>query len=287
MNVERGNSIYDIIKERKLNYSFDKAGLVVTIPGSDEYSFYKLVESLTPQLQPIESRELFRLFTSLDFSDDLRNMHSLTGYDGEEEARLKIIRGPYPDNFFGESAKKNGEEYFPRIDDLQRINDLQKDRFLFLDLHSHPLKTWVCPSEQDLKILNGLTLRNFKRYEIIEYKFSKDFNPKNFRPIMGIVNFLDMDGNDLEILLLQCKKEAKEEELKEEKVEKFYANANERIVEDNHFLIKTLKSFFPYNVALLNYSWETGYFENGKFHRFEEPKYLLDKKDTKKLTKFT
>jgi len=281
MTVERGNSIYDIIKERKLEYSFDKAGLVVIIPGFDKYTFYRLAESLTPQLQTIESRELFRLFTSQEFSDDLREMHSLTGYSDEDEARLKIIRGPYPDNFFGERAKKNGEKYYPRL------NDLQKDRFLFLDLHTHPLETWVCPSETDLKILNSLTLRNFKRYEIIEYKFTKDFNPKNFRPIMGIVNFLDMDGNELEILLLQCKKDAQEKELKEKRIKKFYANANKRFFEDNHFLIQSLKTSFPYNVALLNYSWETGYFKNGKFHRFEQPKYLLDKKDTKKLVKFT
>jgi len=281
MNAERENSIYDVIKERKLKHTFDKTGLVVTIPGSDEYGFYKLTESLTPQLRTIESRELFRLFTSLEFSDDLREMHSLTGYDNEAEARLKIIRGPYPDNFFGESAKKKGEEYYPHIDDLQ------KDRFLFLDLHTHPLETWVCPSETDLKILNGLTLWNLKEYEVIEYKFSKDFNPRNFRPIMGIINFLDSDGNDLEILLLQCKKEAKEEELKEERIEKFYANEAETIFDNNDSLIKALKSFFPYNVALLNYSWETGYFKNGRFHRFEQPKYFLNKKGTKKLIKFT
>ena len=281
MNAERGVSIYDVIKERKLEYSFDKAGLVVTIPGFDKYTFYRLVESLTPQLQPIQGRELFRLFTSKEFSDDLREMHSLTGYDHEDEARLKIIRGAYPDNFFGESAKKKGEKYYPRIDDLQ------KDRYLFLDLHTHPLETYVCPSEQDLKILNGLTLRNFKEYEVIKYKFDENFNPRNFRPIMGIVNFLDMDGNDLEILLLQCKKEAKEEELKEERVEKFYANENKGFVDDNNFLIQSLKSSFPYNVALLNYSWETGYFKNGRFHRFEEPKYFLNKKGTKKLIKFT
>jgi len=264
MNAERENSIYDVIKERKLKHTFDKTGLVVTIPGSDEYGFYKLTESLTPQLRTIESRELFRLFTSLEFSDDLREMHSLTGYDNEAEARLKIIRGPYPDNFFGESAKKKGEEYYPHIDDLQ------KDRFLFLDLHTHPLETWVCPSETDLKILNGLTLWNLKEYEVIEYKFSKDFNPRNFRPIMGIINFLDSDGNDLEILLLQCKKEAKEEELKEERIEKFYANEAETIFDNNDSLIKALKSFFPYNVALLNYSWETGYFKNGRFNKFSQ-----------------
>jgi hypothetical protein len=248
-------------------HDYKQSNGLLAIELRNEHDLYELYDIITPPLEPLQSKEIIKVFTSEEFSDDIGRVRELT--TEENEACFTVLRWARPMVFYGSPVVLNTPVY----------DDNRKDRYPFFIFHSHPIGYTSIPSHQDLDVLNSITeeTREEFRWKKECGHLTENFDINGFRPIMGIGSFgwtsdkfgwASDDDKEFGLLLLQLKKDANETNLSKEIIKQY-----------EHLSISNAWDYLknlPYNLCTLFYKWS----EKNK-------KYILTKKsELNKLEKF-